>query len=108
MVANTANWMVHYITSYRVINLGNRDRELTISIAGHGVIACFVVDSNGYVVSESEQFSLYKKIEDTNKEIVHEFTYTSKIKAKSSVKFYVEHNLLANSYGKVIHRAKLN
>lgn len=108
MVANTANWMVHYITSYSVINLGNRDRELTISVTGHGIVACFVVDSNGYVVGESEQFSLYKKIKATGKEIVHEFTYTAKINSKTSVKFYVEHNLLANSYGKVTHRAKLN
>ena len=105
-VANTANWMVHYITSYHFINLGDREREVTITISGHGVVACFAVDSNGYIINDSEQFSLFDK--ESGKVIVHDFTYTTKIGAKSEVKVYVEHNLLANSYGNVIHKAYLN
>ena len=78
----------------------------TITISGHGVVACFAVDSNGYIINDSEQFSLFDK--ESGKVIVHDFTYTTKIGAKSEVKVYVEHNLLANSYGNVIHKAYLN
>ena len=104
-VANTANWMINYITSYNLVNLGDREREVTITISGHGVVACFAVDSNGYIIGESEQYSLFDK--DTGKIIVHEFSYTAKIESKNEVKFYIEHTLLANSDGIVIHKAFL-
>ena len=104
-VANTANWMINYITSYYLVNLGEIEREVTVSISGYGVIACLVVDSDGYIVKDSEQFSLYDN--ESGKELIHEFSYTTKIEPKGKVRFYVEHTLLANSYGKVIHKAFL-
>ena len=103
--ANTANWMVNYITSYYLVNLGETEREVTVTITGYGVIACLVVNSGGHIVGESEQFSLYDK--ETGKELIHEFSYTTKIQPKGEARFYVEHTLLANSYGKVTHKAFL-
>ena len=105
-VANTANWMTNYITSYYLVNSGSKEREVTVTIKGYGVIACLVVDSNGYIVNESEQFALYDK--NAENEIFHECSYTAKIEPKGKVKFYVEHTLLANACGRVIHKAKLN
>ena len=106
-IANTANWMISYITSYYLVNLGDREREVTVSFYGHGIVAGFVVNSDGHIIGDTEQFSLYYKDKDSGKEIIHEFIYTTKIKPKEKVKFYVEHLLLANSNGKVIHKAEL-
>ena len=78
---------------------------MKVTITEYGVIACLVVNSDGHIFGESEQFSLYDK--ETGKELIHELSYTTKIQPKGEARFYVEHTLLANSYGKVTHKAFL-
>lgn len=104
-IANTANWMTNYITSYYLVNLGSKEREVTITISCYGVVVGFVVDSNGNIISESEQYAIYDN--ESGKELFHNFIYTTKIDPKGEIKFFVEHTLLANGNGKVIHKAEL-
>ena len=97
--------MTNYITSYYLVNLGSKEREVTITISCYGVVVGFVVDSNGNIISESEQYAIYDN--ESGKELFHNFIYTTKIDPKGEIKFYVEHTLLANGNGKVIHKAEL-
>ena len=40
---------------------------------------------------------------------IHEpFQYTATVKAHSVLQFHVEYNLMANSYGTLLHGVKLN
>ena len=42
--ANTANWMINYITTYCFVNRGKKSREITITIKANGVLVGLVVD----------------------------------------------------------------
>ena len=45
--------MTNYINSYCLVNRGNKDREVTISITTHGTFFGFVVDSKGFLIEDT-------------------------------------------------------
>ena len=105
---NIGNWMVDYIDTFTLVNQGNKAREFTYTLKHTGVILAFVRDENGFI-KQDIQPKYYIKVNassygDTIEDL---FEYTVKVPAHSIVRFSVDYNLLANSYGTISHRAYL-
>ena len=107
-VANTANWMINYITEYTFVNRGNLKRKIKITMNANGIITALVVDKQGKVIQGSEQFAgLIEDDDNKNNNYYHNFEYSTAIEPHSVTQFYVEYTLLANSCGRVTHQAIL-
>ena len=107
-VANTANWMINYITEYTFVNRGNLKRKIKITMNANGIITALVVDKQGKVIQGSEQFAgLIEDDDNKNNNYYHNFEYSTTIEPHSVTQFYVEYTLLANSCGRVTHQAIL-
>ena len=106
---NIGNWMVDYIDTFTLVNQGNKERKFTYYLKHTGVILAFVRDENGFV-DNSVKPKYYVKVAASNygAAIDDSFEYTVTIPAHSIVRFSVDYNLLANSYGTIQHRAYLD
>ena len=107
--ANIGNWMVDYIDTITLVNQGNNEREFTYELGHSGVILAFVRDENG-MISKSYKPSYKTMINaDPNygEAVKDPFKYTIKVAPHSVVRFSVNYNLLANSYGAIKHSAYL-
>ena len=104
---NIGNWMVDYIETFTLVNQGNKEREFTYSMGHTGVILAFVRDENGFIdESYDPKYCIKVNKSDYGDKIDDQFTYTIKVPAHSIVRFSVDYNLLANSYGTISHKAK--
>ena len=107
-LANLGNWMIDYIDTFVFINRGSKERKITINMKNSGAIAAMVRNSEGIVEKGSEQFSIgFPKTVDGDA-ITEGFEYIKIIPPHTAVKFHVEYNLLANSYGSVNHYINLD
>ena len=78
----------------------------TVTIVG--VILAFVRDENGFIdESYDPKYCIKVNSSTYGDKIDDQFTYTIKVPAHSIVRFSVDYNLLANSYGTISHKAKL-
>ncbi|MDE7158756.1 MAG: hypothetical protein K2N74_04195 [Clostridiales bacterium] len=107
--ANIGNWMKDYIDAYTFVNRGDREREITVKIVPvvGGALVIMVRDVNGKLVAGTEGYSMYYHASKYGDEVNAPFEYTVKVAPHSVTQFNVEYNLMANSYGRVLHEVKL-
>lgn len=107
--ANIGNWMVDYIDTFTLVNQGDHARTVTYRLGHSGVILAYVRDINGQVDKEAFAPKYCVKINGSNygQGITDTFSYSVKVPAHSVVRFSVDYNLLANSYGYITHHLDL-
>ena len=107
--ANIGNWMVDYIDTITLVNQGDYTRTVTYKLGHSGVILAYVRDANGQVDKEAFAPKYCVKINSSSygAAITDPFTYTVTVPAHSVVRFSVDYNLLANSYGYITHHLEL-
>lgn len=107
--ANIGNWMVDYIDTFTLVNQGNNSRKFTYNLGHNGVILAFVRDEKGQISSTyTPKYCTIINQSKYGEAIRDPFTYTVDVPAHSIVRFSVDYNLLANSYGCISHQAFLN
>ena len=108
--SNIGNWMKDYIDTFTFVNQGDRDRTVTVTLYpmnGGGVVA-MARDQDGNRIEGTPYTSLIMG-KTVHGDAIHEpFQYTATVKAHSVLQFHVEYNLMANSYGTLLHGVKLN
>jgi len=106
--ANIGNWMVDYIETFTLVNQGDKDRVFTYKMTHTGVILAFVRDENGFVSSAyTPAYCVNIAKSEYGDAISQLFTYSITVPAHSVVRFSVDYNLCANSYGHIRHEANL-
>ena len=102
--------MKDYIDTFTFVNQGDRDRTVTVTLYpmnGGGVVA-MARDQDGNRIEGTPYTSLIMG-KTVHGDAIHEpFQYTATVKAHSVLQFHVEYNLMANSYGTLLHGVKLN
>lgn len=98
-IANIGNWMVGYQNRYTLVNKGSKSRKVTIIYNDNGSTAVLIRDKDGKVIDAVYTMSKVKRVP---------YSYTVEVEANSVLQFTFEYNLLANSYGNVVHSVKLD
>lgn len=105
---NIGNWMVDYIESFTLTNKGNKTRTVTYNINFRGALLAFIRNEQGLICdSYTPKYCISIPTSDYGDEITDTFSYSIEIPSNTTVKFYVNYNLLANSYGCVKHSVSL-
>lgn len=98
--ANTANWMIEYQDHFTLVNQGDTDRTVKLSVKDHGTLAMLVRDSQtGEVLKARYTMGL---CEDGTS-----YAYTVTVPAHSVKQITLDYCLVACSYGSVKHFATL-
>lgn len=106
--ANIGNWMVDYIETFTLVNQGDKDRVFTYNMTHNGVILAFVRDENGFVSQTyTPAYCVNIAASEYGDAISQCFSYSITVPAHSVVRFSVDYNLCANSYGNIRHEANL-
>ena len=107
--ANIGNWMVDYIDTITLVNQGDHDREVTYRLGHSGVILAYVRNAEGELDTTLYPPTYQIRINASNygAAITDPFKYTVNVPAHSVVRFSVDYNLLANSYGNITHNLDL-
>ena len=108
---NLGNWMKDYQDAFTFVNQGDSDREVTINLTCTGATVMLVRDISGKLIPGTQTYSMWHGdgmvggvlCEGFDKS----FRYTVTVPAHSVKQFVVEYNLMANSYGNVIHSVQL-
>ena len=106
--SNTANWMIDYIEGYNFVNRGDKERKVTVTLHVFGSLASMVRDSKGEVIDGTQQFAIGLQKSSHGDEIFDQLVYSQVIPPHETVKFYVEHTLMAASCGNVTHSVYLD
>lgn len=107
--ANIGNWMVDYIDTITLVNQGDHDREVTYRLGHSGVILAYIRGADGELDTEVFKPTYHVRINASSygAAITDNFSYTVRVPAHSVVRFSVDYNLLANSYGCIRHNLDL-
>lgn len=107
--ANIGNWMVDYIDTFTLVNQGDHARTVTYRLAHSGVILAYIRGADGEVDTSLFEPKYCVKINSSSygAAIVDPFKFSIKVPAHSVVRFSVDYNLLANSYGYITHNLDL-
>ncbi len=98
--ANTANWMIEYQDHFTLVNQGDTDRTVKLSLKDHGTLALLVRDSQtGEVLKARYTMGLC--------ETGTSYAYTVTVPAHSIKQITLDYCLVACSYGSVKHFASL-
>ncbi len=107
-LTNIGNWMMDYMDYFTLVNQGDKEREFTINLTNTGSVCVLLRDKHGKLIKSSPMFTIMcKQTDDKEAILANDFTYIVKIKPHSIKQFIMEYNLLANSCGYVVHKAKL-
>lgn len=107
--ANIGNWMVDYIETFTLVNQGDKERVFTYKMTHSGVILAFVRDEKGFVSDTySPAFCVNIAKSSYGEAITRNFIYSVTVPAHSVIRFSVDYNLCANSYGHIKHEAILD
>ncbi len=107
-VPNIGNWMIDYIDTFTLVNRGSKSRQFRYELTHTGVILAFVRDENGLIKSDiTPAYYVGYPATEYGDKIEDYFTYTITVPAKTAIRFSVDYNLLANSYGSIQHRVYL-
>ena len=108
--ANIGNWMKDYIDTYTFVNRGDKEREVTVKIVPDvgGALTVMVRDTNGNLIAGTEGYSMFYRASEYGEAVYSPFKYTVKVAPHSVMQFNVEYNLMANSYGTVLHEVELS
>ena len=97
--ANTANWMIEYQDHFTLVNQGDKDRQVKLTLADHGSLAMLVRDENGEVLKTRLTTGLAEK--------TYSYAYTVTVPAHTIKQLTLDYVLVACSYGSVTHWATL-
>lgn len=98
--ANTANWMIEYQDHFTLVNQGDTDRTVQLTLKDHGTLAMLVRDSQtGEVLKARYTMGL---VEDS-----YSYAYKVTVPAHSVKQITLDYLLVACSYGSVQHWAVL-
>jgi len=108
-LSNLGNWMKDYIDAYTFTNEGDRDRQVTLKLYAQngGALVVMARDESGAILEGSAKNTLYYGDSDYGEKIDEPYLYTVTVKAHSTLKIFLEYNLMANSYGSVYHSVEL-
>jgi hypothetical protein len=107
--ANIGNWMVDYIDTFTLVNQGDKARTFTYSLKHTGVILAMVRDENGFIdPSYTPKYCVMFHGTEYGDAIDDGFKYSITIEPHSIARFSVNYNLLANSYGNIVHDTYLD
>ena len=111
MYPNIGNWMKDYQDVFTFVNQGDSEREVSVSLHCTGAVVMLVRDMNGKLVPGTAGYSMAHGDDVVGGVLQRgfnkDFVYTVKVPAHSVKQFVVEYNLMANSYGYVLHKAEL-
>ena len=99
--ANTGNWMIEYQDHFTLVNQGDAERTVNLTIKDNGALAMLVRDS---VTGEILQADLTAGLNQPSPN----YTYTVEVPAHSVKQVTLDYVLLACSYGSVVHAASLS
>ena len=99
--ANTGNWMIEYQDHFTLVNQGDADRSVNLTIKDNGALAMLVRDS---VSGEILRADLTAGLNQPSPN----YTYTVDVPAHSVKQITLDYVLLACSYGSVVHGASLS
>ena len=107
--ANIGNWMVDYIDTFTLVNQGDKERTVTYNLGHSGVILTYIRDANGKLDTSIHKPTYNVKVNGSSygQAIIDTFSYSVTIPPHSVVRFSVDYNLLANSYGYITHNLLL-
>lgn len=107
--ANIGNWMVDYIDTITLVNQGDFARKVTYRLGHSGVILAYIRGADGEVDTTDFAPKYCVKIPSSQygAAITDLFKYTVEVPPHSVVRFSVDYNLLANSYGYITHNLDL-
>ena len=107
-IVNIGNWMVDYIDNITLVNQGDKTRTFTYKLVQSGVLLAFVRDKDGFISDTyTPKYAMRQGTSNYGDGFEDLFIYTVNVAPHSVLQFSVDYNLLANSYGNVVHSASL-